>query len=606
MDNSTDIKKLKLAAAAYYFKENDGVVVDASLWQRIQNALKVNISKPSYNFYATDLENEMINGESVKYGLCVFRYAEKRPTYAEEISEYWTERKLGYFIIVEYHGLVAIQIRNAVIPKLLTYVLTQLNYSSLTTLNNDSNYTRISMKNLEGGANAMRERTFVADDLSRSMSAFGANHYMLSSFNGKNSRGKTFAVTTSTARIAERGQNLSIHKYCELVKETIDNINAGNLNSPTDFLSVFAEYVDYKEEKDNGVLVPSSILLSTWVINDMLDNAQCSFTYALKGQRIPISLADVMHYLEMCTNDPILLLNNDTDYVDKKKRIHVKLWDNGIIIDSFRLKNLEITSQTEPEYNGSLARLINRYGLFNVYFDSTDLIYTQGGLYKNHNLLSNFAQLLSAFEPIVGLANIHTEKHHNGHSFEDLDEWSNDSIFKLVEDTFRNKYDYLICDDLEKEWADHIGIKENEIAFFVEKYSEGKYSASDFQEAIGQALKNIGNLSPLDTALDSKKAEWEGMHTTSRIARWSNPQPEKSIDDAIFKWKCNRSNPFSEKKMCLVVNFISLDEFKNSLNNFNNLDAKVKAVTFQRLWLLSSFVNACIEAGVTPKIYCKN
>ena len=120
-------------------------------------------------------------------------------------------------------------------------------------------------------------------------------------------------------------------------------------------------------------------------------------------------------------------------------------------------------------------------------------------------------------------------------------------------------------------------------------------------------MKNIGNLSPLDAAIDNKKSEWKGKHTTSKIARWSNPQPGKSIEDAISIWKSNRSNPFSEKKMCLVVNFISLDEFKNSLNNFNNnLDAKVKAVTFQRLWLLSSFVNACIEAGVTPKIYCKD
>ena len=59
--------------------------------------------------------------------------------------------------------------------------------------------------------------------------------------------------------------------------------------------------------------------------------------------------------------------------------------------------------------------------------------------------------------------------------------------------------------------------------------------------------------------------------------------------------------------MCLAVNFISESKFETDLDNAlkkNIADANVKATTFQRLWLLSSFVNTCLESGVKPTIYC--
>ena len=69
--------------------------------------------------------------------------------------------------MVEYNGYVAIQARNAVTPSLLTNLLSQIDYPTLTALNNNSSYSKISMKNLDGGANAMRARTYIADDLSK-------------------------------------------------------------------------------------------------------------------------------------------------------------------------------------------------------------------------------------------------------------------------------------------------------------------------------------------------------------------------------------------------------------------------------------------------------
>ena len=168
-----------------------------------------------------------------------------------------------------------------------------------------------------------------------------------------------------------------------------------------------------------------------------------------------------------------------------------------------------------------------------------------------------------------------------------------------------NNFDYFICDDCEREWADHIGISADKITFFVEKYNDSQRSASAFQDAVGQALKNLGYLTPTDASLNEKIEGWANNHTTSSIPRLRKHPEDKNVNDAINLWKKNRMNPLCQKEMCLVVNFISLNEFTQNLNRINDLNNIVlKTTTLQRLWFLSSFVNACSEVGVTPKIYC--
>lgn len=610
MPTEIDILDIQLAKSAYFYKIKDGLDVNADTWNDVCVALKGNVVQPAYNFVKTAWTDFVFNdGRVSHYGLCAFRLPESKPPYAKDIQAFWTERKLGYFIMVEYNGYVAIQARNAVTPSLLINLLTQIDYPTLTALNNNSSYSKISMKNLDGGVNTMRARTYIADDLSKSMSSLGANHYILSTFNGKNPQGKVFAVTTSTARIAERAQNLEIAEFIDWVRDTVTRIIGINQPISTDFLSIFAEYVDYKTERQAGNIVPVSVLFSTWDIYDKLDNAQCTLTYNLRGNDIPISLADLMTYLEQCTREPVLLSRNGDDYEDKKKRIIIKLQEEGIVILGNRLRQVQINSQQEPEYTGSLARLINRYGLFNIYFENAEVIYTQGGLYKNHNLLNNYDQLLGILRPIDGLQDGTIEKiaQANGqrNSFQGVNSWAQDSMFHIVEDTFEREYDYFICDDMDDEWADHIGISKSRVSFFVEKCKDSKYSASAFQEVVGQALKNIGNITPLDMAIDNKKAKWDGVHTTSTIERWRNKRADTSVDEAIQIWKNNRTNPKYEKEMCLVVNFIAIDDFRSDLQNINNLSASRKATTFQRIWILSSFINACMEAGVKPIIYCR-
>src|SRR5690606_20093735 len=83
------------------------------------------------------------------------------------------------------------------------------------------------------------------------------------------------------------------------------------------------------------------------------------------------------------------------------------------------------------------------------------------------------------------------------------------SLFGFVESSFLANSEYFICDDLGKEWADHIELKDESITFYHSKYKDSSFSATAFQDIIGQAQKNLGNLSPSDNQWPIKQTFWE-------------------------------------------------------------------------------------------------
>ncbi|MCQ4142636.1 hypothetical protein [Chryseobacterium sp. EO14] len=65
--------------------------------------------------------------------------------------------------------------------------------------------------------------------------------------------------------------------------------------------------------------------------------------------------------------------------------------------------------------------------------------------------------------------------------------------------------------------ADHIGLNEESIAFYHSKHKNSNFSASDFQDIVGQALKNLGNLSPSDDQWDTKENLWNNLYKNDSV-----------------------------------------------------------------------------------------
>lgn len=165
-------------------------------------------------------------------------------------------------------------------------------------------------------------------------------------------------------------------------------------------------------------------------------------------------------------------------------------------------------------------------------------------------------------------------------------------------------YDFFICDDCGDEWADHIGIAFDKVSFFISKHKGSENSASDFQDVVGQALKNLGNMSPTKSQLTKKVAKWNGNYQNSNMPCFRSNKG--TVHNAIDMWVNNLMNPNFTREMCLVVDFMEAQTFENQLANVaKGIHVPKEESLYQRLWILSSFVNGCLEVGVKPVIYCK-
>jgi hypothetical protein len=171
-----------------------------------------------------------------------------------------------------------------------------------------------------------------------------------------------------------------------------------------------------------------------------------------------------------------------------------------------------------------------------------------------------------------------------------------------------NDFDYFLCDDLIKEWADHIGVSENRIAFFHSKFNTSYASASAFQDIVGQAQKNLGNLTPQDFQLESKRNIWnanynskEGVNTAiSRVRKGA------SVTDIIEQIKQTTKNPYLSKEVYLVLNFISKSDLESFLDDLvNGVAFNERNEVIQILWFISSLINSCQELNTEVTIYCR-
>ena len=109
---------------------------------------------------------------------------------------------------------------------------------------------------------------------------------------------------------------------------------------------------------------------------------------------------------------------------------------------------------------------------------------------------------------------------------------------------------------------------------------------------------------PSDKQLEDRREFWSGLYQTSNMQRYRSAAG--NVDEAIAEWKKNNLRPNCKREMCLVVDFLSHDDFEQQLADIANGNAVPhEAELRQRLWLLSSFVNSCLEYGVQPLIYCK-
>jgi len=594
MNEEQKMNNILINENAYFYKNIDRVRISRTM---IEQVFRDASSVKTGNYLLKIVRRSYpINENSITYSLCVFKY-ESKPTFIDEEVENWIESKLAYLLIVEVHDYIVISRKN--ISKVQEFIkqFQPLDYTILSTLfvNENTSFEKFSLKNLNVSDKALREKSLEALDLRENFSSLGANNYMLNSLRVKNEEEKT-SLMLNSSRINKFGRKSGIEQFCNWSYSLVNRIKE-HIEKET-FLSVFAEPQDYESMKDS--LNPISILFIFSKLYDDFENGRI-VTFFIRNSKLGKERRfNLIQYLD--SFERLLKIEKDENVFRIKNTVtddlELKMNNKSITLQSLKLKNIIL--QKDDGYDISFIDYINKYCSFILNFENIDLVYSNRKLFKDSKLLGNIEHFIKIFIPFEDLANITSEK---GNFTINQTQFADDSIFNFVEKQFLDSSEFFICDDLGREWADHIGVTEDRVTFYLSKYKDSSFSATAFQDIIGQAQKNLGNLTPQNYQLMSKRDFWNRSYPNSNISRLRKGD---NIDNFIHQYQSTIKNPYLKRECYLVINFISKAELQNNLNQLKEgINFAQKNETIQILWFISSLVSSCKEVNIDAYICCK-
>lgn len=550
---------------------------------------------------------------ALKYNFFAFEKKPAKPTFCEE--PVFEEIKTGYFLIVYNKQYAAIFRHNFSKLGSLSKNLIDIDYQDFidSDVNSETEFKYLNMKNLDGSDYAIKKKTYEGNDLKKSISAFSSSKYYVQSMRGENKDGKKFSINFATSRLNHYLRNKTIGDILDWVEASLERIKE-NKRSDEKFLENFAKRSLYSTYYN---LTPSILLVCLEFIYRILENGEVRIFN--KGTECNDLIVDDLSEFKKVKK---IKKRGDEYYVECGRfKVNVVPKNNHIDLECDEWKKITISGSENGEYDGNLEQLVNRLKLFSVYFVNDSRIYTNGYLFEDSKLLGNIDWLLEyVHDDVVDVGSCVCEKIQGEMSAENFkleNGWNYKSEFYVIEEAFKKEYTTVICDDLNSEWADFIGIKKDQIEFCACKYKgngaevsdgeDGSSSASYFQDVVGQALKNLGNFKPSPTQLKIKTNLWKSSYLG---VDWFSRCRKGDVDKSISAWDKGVSNPHFVKISSLMVNFLSKQTLKDNFEGLkaggiNNTMMKDRESAYQQLWILSNFVHSCLEMGIEPRIYCR-
>ncbi|WP_177169122.1 hypothetical protein [Flavobacterium terrigena] len=514
------------------------------------------------------------------------------------------ETKIAYFVLVEFENYVVITKKNISGLNEFTKNLDTIDYEVLSTLFIDisTQYEKLGLKNMSLSDKAIRSKTMESNDLQENFSTVGSSNYIVDNLR-LSTDGSKIALSLNTSRVNKFGTKDNLESFFNWAQNVVQKLETYSPNNT--FLNVFAQPVKYETQKND--LIPVAIL---FLFNKIYDDFENNIlTDCVIESDNGIKKINLFNYLDQFQR----LLQIESQTIDGEivqyfarttltDDLQIRINEKSITIHSNKLNKVKLI--TNSGYSRSITEYINSSNQFIINFDRLELVYTNKKLFRDNRLLGNINYFLNAFLPFEELSNVNSEK---GIFTTASISFSVNSCFNFVESKFIGRHDFFVCDDLNKEWADHIGISTDTISFYHSKYKNVGFSASAFQDIVGQGLKNISNLSPRDYQLDSKQNIWSNFYnppgTTTNISRLRNGS---NIDDLLETYKNTIKNPNFNREIYLVVNFISKEGLRDRLEKLRDGEAfSERNEVIQILWFLSSFLSVCAEQGIKGYICCK-
>lgn len=582
-----------------FFQKKEGEDIDAIIVELL-NSIQAS-GEPIYK--RIDPTGAAIVG--MKYSFIAFKRDKKPTCFKSEYDpgENWHEKKFAYLLVIEYKEYVAIQKKDIADIKSLRKALIPIEHNVLCKLLDDKKtvYKRFGMNNLDISDNAMRSKALEAEDLKPVFSTLGASNYALANYRITNKQG-AFSIGIDSSKINHLQTKVTFTEYLGWCKVIIDKIEKTSAKDVNNYLSIFATPIDYKQEYDAGNLNAKYLLVSVYKLNDekWIESIKKEDTGAEVGVE------------EICNLfSQSIKLNDDgggkySNVLTDGKKVEVTVRERGITFTCDWMKGIHLCGKTDDVI---LLDYVIENGLFTVMFSSPKLKYTNRKLFKDNSLTGNIDLFLDLFEEDCKLESTKGEKDYVGRKLKVADtQFPPKTLFAYIEKEYKQADSIIVCDDLGTEWADHIRVSENSVALFAAKHKGLCFSASAFQEVVGQAQKNLGTFFPLSTMWKRKEKKWSELYqlggVDTQITRVRTPG--KTAKEAIDYWKKAERKGNYQRDLYLVIDFISKQVLEDNLLKLKQgRNFAQKKETVPMLWLISSLWSSCQELNIRLHITCR-
>lgn len=455
-----------LTKNALFYKKNQDMEANSIIKELIEIATS---NKNEKDFLLNEInESSILENLEYKYSIRIFQV--NKPVHFIKEKELF-DQIFAYILIIEIGDYIIVFSRNSfsILKELKEKFQLIKNIDFAKTLRKETEYQKLTLRNMTISEQDIRSRSFEAKDLNGVLSLHSAGRSIPSYIKVKDAERKM--SLSSTGRIVEDSERINIDDLALWASFQISLLESHN--EKDSFLDNFAKHVDFKEVVDK--YEPTAILLEYHAIHDQIEVTETPIFKKLRNGQ----------YSKICDKRRSIIFQ-------ELEKIHeitsIDINGNGILgagklrknqnrysIQSLQLKKYYIDENGKKI---TLQNFINKNHLFSVTFTVPSYMYFMGNIYQNTSSISEIKNILDALDTSLKMDNVTSEK---GTILTDSNNFSKDSLFYAIEN-HHSKDDYIFCDDLGDEWADHITInnKKNCISFIHSKYkNKNKKSQKD-------------------------------------------------------------------------------------------------------------------------------
>nr|WP_234473010.1 hypothetical protein [Erwinia sp. S63] len=548
----------------------------------------------------------VINNGKLTYSLVSFKVMEE-PSFLQ--GTIISESKYAYLMLLEVQNFLIISKKNVdAIESELEKFIEYFEFDKFSNFNGRLNpeYEKISMRNMSLSDSVIRNRTVEAKNLTGILSPNTTGRSIPGAFRVK-AGNDIFTLTPNTSRIGYKDKKVGFFDFCSWAISTVNELsNTASLSSK--LMAGFSSPITLSELLAKKVQ-PKAIFIDLSELDDMVRGASSTLTLTKNMPQGMVTLSSVEIDKVFNGFKSSYFLDGETlTNLRFKFKCRLRFNTKVVTIVSKYLDGIMISENGTQLM--SLSKYINKFKPFTITFDSPQYCYHGRSCFEDKTMLNNLNSFLSVFDDSYDFSSVRSEKEKDDKQSypANIKRFPVRSLFRRVENIYSNKGVIVICDDMNDEWADHIVLDitsgNPSIKFIHAKYiKKESYGASKFHEVISQALKNIGRLhSPKELYLDKYDNEWSSNYLQTQISR-IRPSCTSRDDIKLALDKINES-PKTNRELILAAPFLRKKMLVDEVEIIKRSQS-AKPYTVQLIWLINTFLSACIEYGVKPSILCK-